>query len=213
MFTNQILILEFFKVSDFLTVWSYDSPPQGYLGSDWEYRILNSFSIIVYSFTPVLLKVWIANPKKMAKELLERAGDYRERVPPCQAFPRRLSHLQSAAVWGFIPPPHTPPQLSTHSEKMPLPVVSSSSGWIACLSVPSLGICCLIPASFQEESAEWRQFQADLQTAVVIANDIKSEAQEEIGDLKRRLHEAQEKNEKLTKELEEIKSRKYVNET
>uniref|UniRef100_A0A8C2S1D0 Cytospin-A n=1 Tax=Capra hircus TaxID=9925 RepID=A0A8C2S1D0_CAPHI len=58
----------------------------------------------------------------------------------------------------------------------------------------------------REESAEWRQFQADLQTAVVIANDIKSEAQEEIGDLKRRLHEAQEKNEKLTKELEEIKS-------
>ncbi|OXB64659.1 hypothetical protein ASZ78_008735 [Callipepla squamata] len=62
----------------------------------------------------------------------------------------------------------------------------------------------------REESAEWRQFQADLQTAVVIANDIKSEAQEEIGDLKRRLHEAQEKNEKLTKELEEIKSRKYA---
>lgn len=46
---------------------------------------------------------------------------------------------------------------------------------------------------------------------MVIANDIKSEAQEEIGDLKRRLHEAQEKNEKLTKELEEIKSRKYAN--
>lgn len=45
---------------------------------------------------------------------------------------------------------------------------------------------------------------------MVIANDIKSEAQEEIGDLKRRLHEAQEKNEKLTKELEEIKSRKYA---
>ncbi|KAH0625686.1 hypothetical protein JD844_015281 [Phrynosoma platyrhinos] len=49
-------------------------------------------------------------------------------------------------------------------------------------------------------------------TAVVIANDIKSEAQEEIGDLKRRLHEAQEKNEKLTKELEEIKSRKQEEE-
>ncbi|XP_065548666.1 cytospin-A isoform X2 [Lathamus discolor] len=64
----------------------------------------------------------------------------------------------------------------------------------------------------REESAEWRQFQADLQTAVVIANDIKSEAQEEIGDLKRRLHEAQEKNEKLTKELEEIKSRKQEEE-
>uniref|UniRef100_A0A286XGC8 Cytospin-A n=2 Tax=Cavia porcellus TaxID=10141 RepID=A0A286XGC8_CAVPO len=64
----------------------------------------------------------------------------------------------------------------------------------------------------REESAEWRQFQADLQTAVVIANDIKSEAQEEIGDLKRRLHEAQEKNEKLTKEVEEIKSRKQEEE-
>ncbi|XP_011613571.1 cytospin-A isoform X1 [Takifugu rubripes] len=60
----------------------------------------------------------------------------------------------------------------------------------------------------REESMEWRQFQADLQTAVVIANDIKSEAQEEIGDLRRRLQEAQEKNEKLSKELEEVKSRK-----
>ncbi|XP_041084783.1 cytospin-A-like isoform X4 [Polyodon spathula] len=65
-------------------------------------------------------------------------------------------------------------------------------------------LCC----SLQEESAEWRQFQADLQTAVVIANDIKSEAQEEIGDLRRRLHENQEKNEKLGKELEDIKNRK-----
>lgn len=60
----------------------------------------------------------------------------------------------------------------------------------------------------QEESAEWRQFQADLQTAVVIANDIKSEAQEEIGDLRRRLQEAQEKNEKMSKELDELKSKK-----
>uniref|UniRef100_A0A8D3DLJ0 Cytospin-A n=1 Tax=Scophthalmus maximus TaxID=52904 RepID=A0A8D3DLJ0_SCOMX len=59
----------------------------------------------------------------------------------------------------------------------------------------------------REESMEWRQFQADLQTAVVIANDIKSEAQEEIGDLRRRLQEAQEKNEKLSKELDEVKSR------
>ncbi|KAL7391939.1 hypothetical protein ABVT39_017056 [Epinephelus coioides] len=60
----------------------------------------------------------------------------------------------------------------------------------------------------REESMEWRQFQADLQTAVVIANDIKSEAQEEIGDLRRRLQETQEKNEKLCKELDELKSRK-----
>ncbi|XP_078523885.1 cytospin-A [Lissotriton helveticus] len=64
----------------------------------------------------------------------------------------------------------------------------------------------------REESAEWRQFQQDLQTAVVIANDIKSEAQEEIGDLKRRLHEAIEKNERLTKELDETKSRKQEEE-
>ncbi|KAM4616439.1 cytospin-A isoform 2-T2 [Polymixia lowei] len=62
------------------------------------------------------------------------------------------------------------------------------------------------------ESMEWRQFQADLQTAVVIANDIKSEAQEEIGDLRRRLQEAQEKNEKLGKELDEVKSRKQEEE-
>ncbi|KAM6965567.1 cytospin-A [Aplochiton taeniatus] len=60
----------------------------------------------------------------------------------------------------------------------------------------------------REESIEWRQFQADLQTAVVIANDIKLEAQEEIGDMRRRLHEAQEKTEKLSKELDEVKSRK-----
>ncbi|XP_072355824.1 cytospin-A isoform X5 [Scyliorhinus torazame] len=62
----------------------------------------------------------------------------------------------------------------------------------------------------REESAEWRQFQADLQTAVVIANDIKSEAQEEISDLRRRLQESIEKTEKLAKELEEVKTRKYV---
>lgn len=60
----------------------------------------------------------------------------------------------------------------------------------------------------QEESAEWRQFQVDLQTAVVIANEIKTEAQEEIGDLRRRLQEAQEKNEKMNKELDELNSRK-----
>ncbi|XP_050948293.1 cytospin-A isoform X2 [Labeo rohita] len=64
----------------------------------------------------------------------------------------------------------------------------------------------------REESAEWRQFQADLQTAVVIANDIKTEAQEEIGDLRRRLQEAQEKNEKMNKELDELKSRKQEEE-
>uniref|UniRef100_A0A9J8B5X5 Cytospin-A n=1 Tax=Cyprinus carpio carpio TaxID=630221 RepID=A0A9J8B5X5_CYPCA len=66
----------------------------------------------------------------------------------------------------------------------------------------------ILHRKLREESAEWRQFQADLQTAVVIANDIKSEAQEEIGDLRRRLQEAQEKNEKLSKEIDEVKNRK-----
>ncbi|KAL2099836.1 hypothetical protein ACEWY4_004230 [Coilia grayii] len=66
----------------------------------------------------------------------------------------------------------------------------------------------ILNRKMREESAEWRQFQADLQTAVVIANDFKSEAQEQIGDLRRRLLEAQEENEKLNKELEEVKNRK-----
>ncbi|XP_075960547.1 cytospin-A isoform X2 [Anarhichas minor] len=66
----------------------------------------------------------------------------------------------------------------------------------------------ILHRKLREESMEWRQFQADLQTAVVIANDIKSEAQEEIGDLRRRLLENQDKNEKLCKELDEVKTRK-----
>uniref|UniRef100_A0A4W5RKI7 Cytospin-A n=1 Tax=Hucho hucho TaxID=62062 RepID=A0A4W5RKI7_9TELE len=63
----------------------------------------------------------------------------------------------------------------------------------------------MLHRKLREESMEWRQFQADLQTAVVIANDIKSEAQEEIGDLRHRLLDTQEKNEKMSKELEELK--------
>ncbi|XP_041754422.2 cytospin-A-like isoform X2 [Coregonus clupeaformis] len=63
----------------------------------------------------------------------------------------------------------------------------------------------ILHRKLREESMEWLQFQADLQTAVVIANDIKSEAQEEIGDLRRRLLDTQEKNEKMSKELEELK--------
>eukprot|EP00062_Callorhinchus_milii_P016243 gi/632967356/ref/XP_007899934.1/ PREDICTED: cytospin-A isoform X1 [Callorhinchus milii] len=66
----------------------------------------------------------------------------------------------------------------------------------------------ILNRKLREESAEWRQFQADLQTAVVIANDIKSEAQEEISDLRRRLHESVDKADKLNKELEEVKTRK-----
>ncbi|XP_043077810.1 cytospin-A isoform X2 [Puntigrus tetrazona] len=70
----------------------------------------------------------------------------------------------------------------------------------------------ILHRKLREESAEWRQFQADLQTAVIIANDIKTEAQEEIGDLRHRLQEAQEKNEKMNKELDELKSKKQEEE-
>ncbi|XP_061461221.1 cytospin-B isoform X2 [Rhineura floridana] len=55
----------------------------------------------------------------------------------------------------------------------------------------------------KEETAEWRRFQADLQTAVVVANDIKCEAQQELRTLKRRLLEEEEKSARLQKELEE----------
>lgn len=54
---------------------------------------------------------------------------------------------------------------------------------------------------FQEETEEWRRFQADLQTAVVVANDIKCEAQQELRTVKRKLLEEEEKNARLQKEL------------
>ncbi|XP_012581822.1 PREDICTED: cytospin-B isoform X2 [Condylura cristata] len=53
----------------------------------------------------------------------------------------------------------------------------------------------------KEETEEWRRFQADLQTAVVVANDIKCEAQQELRTVKRRLLEEEEKNARLQKEL------------
>lgn len=56
-------------------------------------------------------------------------------------------------------------------------------------------------ASWKEETEEWRRFQADLQTAVVVANDIKCEAQQELRTVKRRLLEEEEKNARLQKEL------------
>ncbi|XP_018117293.1 cytospin-A isoform X2 [Xenopus laevis] len=70
----------------------------------------------------------------------------------------------------------------------------------------------ILNRKLREESAEWRQFQADLQTAVVIANDIKSEAQEEIGELKRQLQDTIDRNEKLAKEMENSTSRKQEEE-
>lgn len=53
---------------------------------------------------------------------------------------------------------------------------------------------------------EWRRFQADLQTAVVVANDIKYEAQQELRAVKRRLLEEEEKNARLQKELGDMQN-------
>lgn len=57
----------------------------------------------------------------------------------------------------------------------------------------------------QEDTEEWRRFQADLQTAVVVANDIKCEAQQELRVVKRKLQEEEEKSARLQKELDEVK--------
>ncbi|XP_037666288.1 cytospin-B isoform X2 [Choloepus didactylus] len=53
----------------------------------------------------------------------------------------------------------------------------------------------------KEDTEEWRRFQADLQTAVVVANDIKCEAQQELRTVRRRLLEEEEKSARLQKEL------------
>ncbi|XP_032860626.1 cytospin-B isoform X3 [Tyto alba] len=57
----------------------------------------------------------------------------------------------------------------------------------------------------KEDTEEWRRFQADLQTAVVVANDIKCEAQQELRMVKRKLQEEEEKSARLQKELDEVK--------
>ncbi|XP_051520209.1 cytospin-B isoform X2 [Myxocyprinus asiaticus] len=57
----------------------------------------------------------------------------------------------------------------------------------------------------KDETEEWRRFQADLQTAVVVANDIKVEAQQELRMLRRRLQEEEEHSARLASELEQIR--------
>ncbi|XP_030717193.2 LOW QUALITY PROTEIN: cytospin-B [Globicephala melas] len=59
----------------------------------------------------------------------------------------------------------------------------------------------------KDETEEWRRFQADLQTAVVVANDIKCEAQQELRAVKRRLLEEEEKNARLQKALGDARAR------
>lgn len=56
----------------------------------------------------------------------------------------------------------------------------------------------------KDERDEWRRFQADLQTAVVVANDIKVEAQQELRLLRRQLQEEQDRNAKLSTDLEAL---------
>ncbi len=65
-------------------------------------------------------------------------------------------------------------------------------------------------ADFQDETEEWRRFQADLQTAVVVANDIKVEAQQELRTLRRCLQEEQEHSASLVSELEQIQGTRYT---
>ncbi|KAG7224465.1 hypothetical protein INR49_014989 [Caranx melampygus] len=56
----------------------------------------------------------------------------------------------------------------------------------------------------KDEKEEWRRFQADLQTAVVVANDIKVEAQQELRALRRQLQEEQDRSAKLSTDLEAL---------
>lgn len=57
----------------------------------------------------------------------------------------------------------------------------------------------------KDDAEEWKIFQADLQTAVVVANDIKCEAQQELRTVRRRLQEEEERSARLQKELEEVR--------
>ncbi|KAJ3589529.1 hypothetical protein NHX12_010374 [Muraenolepis orangiensis] len=62
----------------------------------------------------------------------------------------------------------------------------------------------LLTRQIKEEKEEWRRFQADLQTAVVVANDIKVEAQQELRALRRQLQEEQHRGAKLSSDLEAL---------
>ncbi|KAM5180232.1 cytospin-B [Mantella aurantiaca] len=71
----------------------------------------------------------------------------------------------------------------------------------------------VLSKQMKEDAEEWKRFQADLQTAVVVANDIKCESQQELRAVKRRLQEEEERNARLHRELEDVKgSRKVLRE-
>ncbi|CAH2220126.1 cytospin-B isoform X1 [Pelobates cultripes] len=62
----------------------------------------------------------------------------------------------------------------------------------------------LLTKQMKDDAEEWKRFQADLQTAVVVANDIKCEAQQELRSVRRRLQDEEEKSSRLNRELEEM---------
>ncbi|XP_073524098.1 cytospin-B isoform X5 [Phyllobates terribilis] len=68
----------------------------------------------------------------------------------------------------------------------------------------------LLNKQMKEDAEEWKRFQADLQTAVVVANDIKCEAQQELRAVKRRLQEEEERNAHLHRELEDVRGSSYA---
>eukprot|EP00062_Callorhinchus_milii_P011619 gi/632957768/ref/XP_007894665.1/ PREDICTED: cytospin-B [Callorhinchus milii] len=68
----------------------------------------------------------------------------------------------------------------------------------------------LLNKKLKEDTQEWRSFQADLQTAVVVANDIKCEAQQEVRALRRRLQEEEARSERLDQELETLRSHRLT---
>uniref|UniRef100_A0A1A7YYM5 Sperm antigen with calponin homology and coiled-coil domains 1 n=1 Tax=Iconisemion striatum TaxID=60296 RepID=A0A1A7YYM5_9TELE len=67
----------------------------------------------------------------------------------------------------------------------------------------------VLSRQMKEDKEEWRRFQADLQTAVVVANDIKVEAQQELRMLRRQLQEEQDRNAKLSGDLEALQGVRY----
>ncbi|XP_028838610.1 cytospin-B isoform X2 [Denticeps clupeoides] len=62
----------------------------------------------------------------------------------------------------------------------------------------------VLSKQMKDDAEEWRHFQADLQTAVVVANDLKVEAQQELRMLRRRLQEEQERSSRLVAELQQL---------
>eukprot|EP00914_Ancora_sagittata_P000871 GHVO01002296.1.p1 GENE.GHVO01002296.1~~GHVO01002296.1.p1 ORF type:complete len:1070 (-),score=175.65 GHVO01002296.1:379-3588(-) len=62
-----------------------------------------------------------------------------------------------------------------------------------------------IDEQFREEKEEWGQFQADLQTAVVIANNIKSETQEDMEQIVSEKQALREENRAATKEINRLR--------